>query len=362
MKYLFQLLLIIAPVAVCLAQERNFLIMGKVVDSATQQPLNGASVFAQNTTYGTTCNAEGFFAIKLPNGGYDLIISYTGYDKKPVRVSNNQPLNDTMIFSLTQINNSLAEVAVVASNEVVDGWIKYGKFFFDNFIGTTPTASYCNILNPNALRFFYTKNKKRHRLKVTASEDLLIQNNALGYLIRYQLDSFSFDYNSRISQYTGYPFFIETDTVAEIKDQWKKNRSRTYLGSRLHFMTSLFDSTVSEEGFIVEKLEGNGKEAAGTEIENLYDSSIYQADSNTVLINWDGRYRISYKSVMPDKKFLEEYKLPVNSRAQVTLLDVTDSFIIEQNGFFYEQYDVINTGYWAWKKLAESLPYDYQYE
>ncbi len=91
----------------------------------------------------------------------------------------------------------------------------------------------------------------------------------------------------------------------------------------------------------------------GTVIDNLYDSTIYTADSNTVIINWAGRYRISYKSVMPEKKFLQEFKLPSKILSvQVTLLEVNDAFIIEQNGFFYEQYDVINTGYWAWKKLA----------
>jgi hypothetical protein len=344
------------------AQERNFLITGKVIDASTQQPLSGASVFAQNTTYGTTCNAGGIFALKLPNGGYDLIFSYTGYEKKSIRVSNTQPITDSLTIPLTQINNSLSEVAVVVSNEVENGYERFGKFFFDNFVGTTPNADSCTILNPSSLHFFYTKNKKRHRLKVTADQDLLIQNNALGYLVRYQLDSFSYDYNSNISQYTGYPFFIEKDTTAAIKEEWKKNRAKTYLGSRLHFMTSLYDSTVSDEGFIVEKLTGNGKEAKGTVIDNLYDSTIYTADSNTVIIDWSGRYRISYKSVMPEKKFLDEFKLPASTKVQVTLLDVNDSFVIEQNGFFYEQYDVINTGYWAWKKLAESLPYDYVFE
>ena len=79
-------------------------------------------------------------------------------------------------------------------------------------------------------------------------------------------------------------------------------------------------------------------------------------------INWKGRYRISYKSVLPDKKFLEEFKLPAKTRSQVTILDIADGFVIEENGYFYEQYDVINTGYWAWKKLAELLPYDYVFE
>ncbi|MBO9572284.1 MAG: carboxypeptidase-like regulatory domain-containing protein [Chitinophagaceae bacterium] len=362
MKFVIQLLLISFTVLHVNAQQRNFLIMGKVIDSATQQPLSGASVFAQNTTYGTTCNADGVFGLKLPNGGYDLVISYTGYEKKSIRVSNTQQLTDSIIFPLVQINNSLSEVAVVATNEVQNGWERFGQFFFDNFIGTTPNAAKCVIVNPQSLHFFYTKNKKRHRLKVTADQDLMIQNNALGYLIRYQLDSFSYDYNSNISQYTGSPFFIETDTVETVKEEWKKNRARTYLGSRLHFMTSLYDSTVNDEGFFVEKLEGDGSDAKGTFIEDLYDSTLYSVDSNSVVINWEGRYRISYKSVFPDKKFLQEFKLPENTKVQVTLLDVAGPFVIEENGYFYEQYDVTNTGYWAWKKLAESLPYDYGYE
>jgi hypothetical protein len=344
------------------AQTKTFLVGGKVIDSATQQPLNGASVFAQNTTQGTTCNTDGNFMLRLPNGGYDLIISYTGYETRSVRISNTQSSGDSIIIALPQVDKTLAEVAVVATNEVMDGWARFGKFFFDNFIGTTPFASECKIQNPEVLRFFYTKNKKRNRLKVIASQELMVQNNALGYMIRYQLDSFNYDYNSGISQYTGFPFFIEMDSTAEAKDQWKKNRAKTFLGSRLHFMTALYDSIVNDEGFTVEKLDTTIRTTAGKFIDNLYDSSMYQADSNTVAINWDGRYRISYKNVMPDKKFLQEFRLPSNTRMQVTILDVSDGFVVEENGFFYEQYDVVNTGYWAWKKLAEALPYDYEYE
>ena len=113
---------------------------------------------------------------------------------------------------------------------------------------------------------------------------------------------------------------------------------------------------------MVEKMDVNLKSIKGDEITNLYDSTTYRVDSNTVEIAWDGRYRVSYKNVLPDKKFLEEFKLPSNTRAQVTLLDISGGFFIDENGYFYEQYDVVNTGYWAWKKIAESLPYDYVYE
>lgn len=359
MKKLF-VLAMLAIQGLTLAAQSTIVVIGKVIDSASRQPLANASAYCQNTTYGTTSNTEGVFGLRLPAGGYDLVVSYTGYEKRSMRIVSTQSAGDTLVIALTPVEKTLAEVAVVATNEVADGLEKYGKFFTDNFIGTTPNASACVIENPQALHFFFTHNKKRHRLKVTSAEDIIVRNNALGYLIRYQLDSFSYDYNTNISQYTGYPFFIEIDTTPEVKAQWVKNRARTYLGSRLHFMKSLFDSTVRQQGFVVEKPDAGGTN--GSEIKNLYDSSQYVLDSNTVSVNWTGRYRVSYTRVRPDPKFLGEFHLPANSRAQVTLLDINDGFAVEQNGYFYEQYDVVSTGYWGWKKLAELLPYDYVYE
>src|SRR5678816_4381040 len=128
------------------SQDRQFSILGKVIDSANGQPLAGASAFCQNTTYGTVSNADGNFFLRLPSGGYELVLSYTGYEKRVIRISNSQPLPDTLIVALPQQDKSLTEVAVVATNEVADGWTKYGKFFIDNFIGTSPNAASCDIL------------------------------------------------------------------------------------------------------------------------------------------------------------------------------------------------------------------------
>lgn len=339
------------------AQEKYFSVLGKVVDSATGLPLAGASAFCPSTTYGTVSNADGNFFLRLPYGGYDLNISYTGYQKQTMRLSQSAQLPDTLVIMLAKQDNTLGEVAVVASNEVPDGFTKYGQFFLQNFIGTSENAKLCQLLNPEALRFFYRK--KTNTLKVLAKEDLRVQNLALGYNIRISLDSFNYDYKSTIFQFTASTFFEEIDTTAEVKAQWKKNRARTYLGSRLHFMRAYYNNTVEDEGFVVEKL-GLGDE--GTKITSLYDSTQIERDSSVVNVLWDGRYRVSYKKVLPDPVFLKEYKLPSNTRAQITLLDVNEGFTIEQNGYFYDQYDVMNGGYWSWKKVSELLPYDYVYE
>ena len=356
LQYIFGLL-VICSVHQAEAQQKYFSVLGKVVDSATGQPLAGASAFCPSTTYGTVSNAEGNFYLKLPYGGYDLNISYTGYQKHSMRLSQSEQLPDTLVIALAKQDNSLGEVAVVATNEVPDGFIKYGQFFLDNFIGNTENAKSCTLKNPEVLRFFYRK--KTNTLKVLAREDLQVENLALGYNIRIALDSFNYDYKNSIYQYTALTFFQEIDTTDEVKTQWKKNRARTYLGSRLHFMRSFYENILDEQGFIVEKLAAGDK---AEKITALYDSSQVESDSSVLNVLWDGKYRISYKKVLPDPNFLKQYKLPANTHAQPTVLDINEGFIIEQNGYFYDQYDVLTNGYWSWKKIGELLPYDYLFE
>jgi len=343
------------------AQEERFKVIGFVQDSVLQQSLAGASVYAENTSFGTVSGQDGFFNLSLPNGGYNLIISYTGYEKQVIRISHNMEFNDTLQIYLNQQDNSLDVVDFVFTGEDPDGLEKYGDFFMKHFIGTSPNAANCFIENPEALKFFYSA--KRNRLKVTASEDLIINNQALGYKIRYQLDSFRYDYKTLISQYTGYAFFELMDSTEDVIIQWEKNRAATYLGSRLHFMRSLYFQTLAEEGFLVEKMTRRpGRAAQGELLPDIYADSLYEAEGDLRHIHWNGRYRIGYRKVWPHKDYLKEFRLDENLKVQVSLAETSTGFTIESNGYFYDQAGFINSGYWAWKKIAELLPYDFQYE
>jgi hypothetical protein len=197
MKNLMILLFSVTLCTALKAQEKSFTVLGKVLDAETKLPLTNASAYCQNTTQGTVSNNEGMFFMRLPNGGYDMVVTYTGYEKKVIRISNNQPRVDTMLIELAKEDKALSEVAVVASTEDPEGLTKYGKFFSQNFIGNTASASQVTIQNPEILKFYYSK--KRNRLKIMAREDLIILNYSLGYKIRYQLDSFSYDYNTNIT-------------------------------------------------------------------------------------------------------------------------------------------------------------------
>jgi hypothetical protein len=291
----------------------------------------------------------------VPNGGYDLVVSYTGFETFSMRISNDNA-NQPVSIELKKQDKTMEQVAVVGSTEVADGWTKYGKFFMENFIGTTPNAALCTLDNQDALRFFYSK--KRNRLKILTKADLVITNKALGYKIRYQLDSFVYEYNTNISTFSGYPLFEEMNGTEAEKLAWTQNREKAYNGSRLHFLRSWYDSTLTDEGFALERIT-DIKSATGTAIKDPYDSSFYLVDSADTQIDLTGRLRITYRGEMPEKAYLVQYKLPTYMRVQISTLDIAEAFIIEENGYFYEQGDVVNTGYWAWEKIAEALPYDY---
>ena len=342
-----------------LGQGNVFYVHGTVLDDKAGTPLSNASVFCQNTTTGTISNNDGLFSLRLSNGGYDLVISYTGYETQVLRVSNLTSDKDSMVIRMKEKNKSLEEVAVTGSALVADGWNKYGQFFLDNFLGTTANASQCTIENKEVLNFYFYK--KRNKLKVKAKEEIVIVNQALGYKIRFQLDSFVNDYNTHISSYTGYPLFENLTGTTDQQQEWSKNRYRTYIGSRLHFMRSWYDSTLKDEGFDVETLNSPGSDQ-GTILENPYDSSIYSVDSGTVDIKIKGRIRVTYNGHVPDRNYLLQNHFPLNARVQVSALDIPEGFSIEENGYFYEQSEIVNMGYWAWKKIAELVPYDYNPE
>src|SRR5687767_13798866 len=209
----------------------QFTVTGTVLDSSSREPLTGASVFCQNTTLGTTTNKLGEFSLALKSGGYDLIFTYTGYQTQTIRITGDVSKFEIL---LSKEDKSLGEVVIKSSNEVKDGWEKYGSFFLENFIGSTPNAAQCVLQNPEALKFYFLK--RSNKLRVLATEPILIANKALGYNLRYQLDSFVYHYNTDINLYRGYCLYSEMEGSDSLKKVWAINRTNAYYGSKLHFM------------------------------------------------------------------------------------------------------------------------------
>ena len=355
MKKIFLFTLLTSLFGIAFGQD--FTVSGKVVDSATKEPLAFASVFCQNTTSGTTTNKEGSFHLSLKQGGYDLIITYTGYRSHLVRISPEMKPTGLEV-ALVKEEKSIEEVVIRSSNLVKNGWEKYGKFFLENFIGSTPFAAQTTLLNPDVLKFYYFK--RTDKLKVLADSALIISNNALGYTIRYNLDSFLFMYKTDLCSYRGFAFYEERTTSEDSLRLWKLNRKKAYLGSRLHFMHSYFDSTLTDAGFIVSLLDKDDDKKFN-KITEPYDTTWYSAvDSlNEIDIYYPARISITYTKRLPENEYLKKYKLPLNISQQISYIDMLDVITIRQNGYYYDQKDWINFGYWSWKNIADQVPNDY---
>lgn len=358
----------------------QFSVTGIVLDSGSREPLASASIFCQNTTLGTYTNKQGEFSISLKSGGYDLIVSYTGYKTQTIRVSDNIKLEVLM----TKEEKSMTEVIIKTSNEVPNGWDKYGDFFIKNFIGSTPNASQTTIQNPEVLKFFYYK--RSNKLKVLTTDAIQIANNALGYNIRYQLDSFVYYYNTDISLYRGFCFYTEMEGSDSLKKLWGIARSNTYYGSKLHFMRSYYDSTLLEDGWLVDMLDENNNKNFN-KVKDVYDSNYYNLitysrdsiaytrDSIGVVtdsvihqvmtgqvdveIYFPRKISIAYTKKRPEPEYLKKMGLPKNAPYPISYIDIKDGIGIMENGYYYEQKNWMNQGYWSWKNLADQLPYDY---
>ncbi|MFN4285126.1 MAG: carboxypeptidase-like regulatory domain-containing protein [Lacibacter sp.] len=360
MRIVWALLLVAASVCNTTAQS-SFFIRGTVVDDSTGTVLDGASVLAQNTTKGTITGKDGTFQLELPAGGHNLVISYAGYESEQVRVGSTQSSSSNLEIRLRKKAKNLEEVVVQATTEVPNGWEKYGMQFLQYFIGSTPFAKECALLNPEVLKFYFSR--KRNVLKVKSEEPLLIRNEALGYEIRYQLDSFVYHYNTQFSGYAGVAFYTGLTGTAEDEQRWRTNRRTAYYGSRLHFMRSYYDSTLAENGFELEEVtytDAEKKKPRFRPIKNPYDTAIYVVlEGNDKEINLFGTYRVVYKLLPMHRDYLLANKFPLSAKEQLSTLEISNGFVITENGFFYEQAEVINSGYWAWKNLADQLPYDY---
>lgn len=338
-----------------LVSHSQITISGKVLDSATREPLSGASVFAQNTTLGTSCNKDGEFSLTLKSGGYDLSFTFTGYKNQELKVTENK--SQQVEILMVKEDKSMSEVVIQSSNEVKDGWDKYGDFFIAHFIGATPFAGKCTIQNKDMVRFFYYK--RSDKLKVLATEPLVISNDALGYDIRYQLDSFVYYYKTDISSYRGTCFFTEKLGTVNQAMEWKANREKAYYGSRMHFMRAYYDSTLKQEGFNISLINDDQK-TFGLIIKP-YDKQYYVVSDtlDEVEVTYPDKISVVYGKAVPEDAYLKQYKLPSNVGVQISYVDILNPIYIKENGYFYDQRNVVSQGYWSWKNLADQLPYDY---
>ncbi len=249
LKYqgIFYFLIFLLP-SLCLGHAS---ISGRVLNQADTKPVPNASVFINNATIGSNTAADGTFTLRnLKPGKYDLIVSIVGFEtyNQSVTVGDvDMRLPDIILLPKTI---ALKEVSV-QYHEDPDRQ-KYLGWFKDEFLGTSERASDCKIINPQMLDLQY--DDSRHLLTASSVDFLEIENNALGYKVKYLLTNFSLESgDEKKIYYEGPVLFQELQGSASQQNRWKKNREEVYENSPMHFLRAALNNRLDQEGFRVQQ-------------------------------------------------------------------------------------------------------------
>ena len=206
-------------------------ISGKIIDRQGK-PLQGASVYLNNTTIGTISDTKGYFNISAEHGYYALIVSYVGFETSKYNL-NTLEIPDELVFELYEKTNVLDEI--VMKHEYKPSKRAYFlRKFRKNFLGQSFIAQKAKIRNEYVIKFDY--DQTNDILEAYALEPLIIENKALGYKLTYDLTHFELQPIG--VTYMGYTRYEFMEGNSKKKRKWEAERELAYNGSLRHFLTA----------------------------------------------------------------------------------------------------------------------------
>jgi hypothetical protein len=351
MRYLC-LFLLLLPLG-CLAQ---FKIQGEVVNATDNKPVPDASISINNTTIGTKGAADGSFTLSnLSPGQYELIISVVGYEyyRKAIMMNENIQLGNIILMPKTMLMN---EVVIGGSDPTRARKI---RLFKEQFLGWSSFANQCAILNPGVLVLALSN---RSDVLTGHSNDFLeIDNNALGYKLKYFVSNFVLNRLTRNVGYEGDVLFEEKPGTPQQKTKWEKNRRKAYFGSPAHFLRQILADRVDVDymvrSFCIKKID-NGK--------LIYDtlapvSYISKTDRRGVFaLNYPTGIDVFYYPAGVAHKIHYFNGVEAGNRGQVANIQFIDQYLyFDSRGTILNPTGAAFNYEWSQSRVAELLPTDY---
>ena len=93
----------------------KFKISGRVYNSATNEPLIGASVYIKGSNLGEMSNNNGLYSLSLPSDSYTLVISYVGFKTEEKAIELNGDINIDIPLIITE--NQIEEIKVTQQRD-----------------------------------------------------------------------------------------------------------------------------------------------------------------------------------------------------------------------------------------------------
>ncbi|MBS1524098.1 MAG: carboxypeptidase-like regulatory domain-containing protein [Bacteroidetes bacterium] len=220
-------------------------ISGKVTTSGSLTPIGKVSVFLSNSSYGTETSEDGtFHLVGVKPGQYELVASSVGYQEYTESILVSSSPVTVNIKMLPKMN--MLRGVVISSNA---DWKKNYELFRKDFIGESDNGKKCDVVNPRTMNLVY--HGKSRTLEAWSTDFLVVDNRALGYRVKFLVDTFSSSGLSGIVEWQGKVVFEEMKGSEEQKKEWREKREQIYYGSQRQFFRSLYNNTLTQDGFIM---------------------------------------------------------------------------------------------------------------
>lgn len=307
---------------------------GTIKDVITGEAINYASVYFNGTFVGSNSDKNGNFELDISRyPSMPLTVSALGY------YSINIPYPDTvkkLVIYLTPKLFELHEVVINARKISRERRMNLG-YFRREFLGTTMNSANCVIINEDDIYFSY--DSTNDTLKASSINPIIIENKTLGYKLIYYLDTFLYSKSSKYILIIGSCIFNEdNNTDKDLQEKYDRRRRSSYLGSRMHFIRSLWADHLAEDGFVVKDLS--------TKVLSPDKYLCQTADTVTGLIN---------------KYFCKQKNLIITfytRRTSSVILMNKDSVYFDKDGYF-DPLGISWQGEMAMQRIGDLLPFEY---
>lgn len=289
------------------------------VKTERNTPIPNVNIYIDGTQNATTTNSMGTFQLDLKGiKSGNIIFQKEGLETQAVPISS---LRNSEIHISLSPYQEIKELVILPYTE--QAYRNYIRYFLDTFIGYDQQN--VKIKNQKSLKFSY--DKQNRILRVKAPKTLIIENKNLGYLLHYNLISFTSDFKNNRVGYYGTSFYKE----ASNKPSVRLNRVNAYLGSPQHFFRSVYQNRVEEEGFWVNYIKKipNPQYPTETEKQKLKDFWAFHRNNKTLNIPADisdiaSRARLSeYVHALTKSKIpIQDYVQEVNGTKIFTAKDI----------------------------------------
>jgi Carboxypeptidase regulatory-like domain/TonB-dependent Receptor Plug Domain/HTH domain len=216
-------------------------IKGSIIDYKTKKSIAGVDVFVNGSTHYTTSDDAGQFILnELRPGFLDLVLYKKGYQlfKSSLRLQEGKAAILNLVLHPEKIKK-----------DAIGNKGKELQLFKNGLLGDDKGTQ---LMNEEVVSF----NQGKDHIEVTSSDPLVINDNSLGYQIRYYILKGMLK-EDKIAL-IGYHNFqkMPASSSGQIL-LWEKERLKVHQGSLRHLLQSMVSGKTEQEGFRISDKQGS---------------------------------------------------------------------------------------------------------